>query len=133
VQMVSGAALAQMVASGQVAPSPTIFSSNVHVLQGKGEPIAWQPLPPVVVNTTFSAVLAQAPHPAAALLFYDYLHSRAGQQVVLKGGLNSGRTDLTAASASYATTNPQDEYPQTTYLKKYKQWEQIMNHDFMGR
>jgi ABC-type Fe3+ transport system substrate-binding protein len=29
---------------------------------------------------------AKAPHPHAALLFLDYLHSKEGQQVVMKGG-----------------------------------------------
>ena len=36
----------------------------------------------------------RSPHPHAALLFLDYLHSKEGQQVVMKGGLNFPRDDM---------------------------------------
>ncbi|HWH76689.1 MAG TPA: extracellular solute-binding protein, partial [Candidatus Binatus sp.] len=89
VQNISGAALAELVASGEVPLSPTIFNSNIAVAKQKGAPVEWRPIDPVIATTGTSGMVANAPHPHAALLFLDFIHSKEGQQVVLKGGLSS--------------------------------------------
>jgi ABC-type thiamine transport system substrate-binding protein len=73
--------------------SPTIFDSNIFVAKRKGAPVEWRPLDPVVANVGYSGILAKAPHPHAALLFIDYLHSKEGQQFIVKGGLSSPRDE----------------------------------------
>ena len=44
VQNISGAALAELVASGEVPLSPTIFNSNITVAKQKGAPVDWRPI-----------------------------------------------------------------------------------------
>jgi iron(III) transport system substrate-binding protein len=81
-------------ASGEVPLSPTMFDSNVFVVKRTGAPVEWRPIDPVVANVGYSGIVARAPHPHAALLFIDYLHSNEGQQFVVKGGLSSPRNDV---------------------------------------
>ena len=94
IHRVSGAALATLMASGEVPLSPTMFDSNVFVVKRSGAPVEWRPIDPVVANVGYSGIVAKAPHPRAALLFIDYLHSKEGQQFVVKGGLSSPRDDV---------------------------------------
>ena len=47
----------------------------------KKAPVAWVPMETVAVNAGSAAVLANAPHPHAALLFVDFLISPAGQKM----------------------------------------------------
>src|SRR5262249_7969306 len=84
VQNMSGAALAGLVASGEVPLSPTIFDADVTVAKQKGAPIEWRPLDPVVTTVGYSGLSSKAPHPHAALLFLDYVHSKEGQQLMMK-------------------------------------------------
>ena len=72
----SGAALDNLVVTGEVPMSPTIFDSNIFVAKRKGATVEWRPLDPVVANVGYSGILAKAPHPHAALLFIDYLLER---------------------------------------------------------
>jgi iron(III) transport system substrate-binding protein len=91
VQNVSARALADLVVSGEVPVSPTIFDSHVADSKAKGAPIAWVPLEPVVANLNAAAMSRQAPHPNAALLFLDFVLSDAGQQVYRAHGDGSPR------------------------------------------
>src|SRR5262249_2435807 len=94
VRSMSGAALAGVVASGEVPLSPTIFDADVTVAKQKGAPIEWRPLDPAVTTVGYSGLSSKAPHPHAALLFLDYVHSKEEQQLMMKGGLWSPRNDL---------------------------------------
>jgi len=60
----------------------------------KGAPVEWRPLEPVVTNVGSSGLSPKAPNPHAALLFLDFLHSKEGQQLMMKGGLWSPREDI---------------------------------------
>jgi hypothetical protein len=84
VQNIVPAALANQVVSGEVPLSPTIFDSNIVTAKRKGAPVDWRPLEPVLTNVGSSAMTTRSPHPHAAILFLDYLHSKEGQQVVMR-------------------------------------------------
>ena len=90
----SGAALAGLVVSGEVPLSPTIFDANIHTAKQKGAPVEWRPLEPVVTTVSYSGLTLKPTHPHAALLFLEYLHSKEGQQLIMKGGLWSPREDI---------------------------------------
>jgi len=94
VHKLSGAALANLVVTGEVPMSPTIFDSNIFVAKRKGAAVEWRPIDPIVANVGYSGLVAKAPHPHAALLFLDYIHSKEGQQFIVKGGLSSPRDDV---------------------------------------
>ena len=125
VQNVSGTALAGMVVSGEVPLSPTIFNSNVIRAKEAGGPIEWRPLEPVFVNVSYSGIAAKAPHPHAGILLNDYLLSKEGQQLLMKGGLSSGRTDIGSLEAKFKKNYLEAKYPLEVYEQKVAEWEKL--------
>ena len=86
---VSGRAIADMVVSGELGLSPTVFLSHSRVSISKGAPIQWVPMDLVPTNAGGVAVPANSPRPHGALLFADYLLSPEGQKLLGKFGLDS--------------------------------------------
>ena len=72
--------LTNMVVSGEVPLALTVHSYMPEQMKRKGAPIDWFVLEPAVVRPNAVGVMRHAPHPNAALLFYDYLLSD-GQKV----------------------------------------------------
>ncbi|MCE3240760.1 MAG: futA [Deltaproteobacteria bacterium] len=134
VHKLSGAALANLVVTGEVPISPTIFDSNMFVAKNKGAPVEWRPMEPVVANVGYSSVVAKAPRPHAALLFIDYLHSKEGQQVVVKGGLSSPRDDVDSlVPQKFKKTYLEAKYPLDEYEKKLDEWEDLIQRLFIRK
>jgi iron(III) transport system substrate-binding protein len=82
VHNVSGRALLDLVISGEVAVSPTIFRNHVEVSVKANAPVTWVPMDVVPANSGSTAVSAQAPHPHAALLLADFILGPGGQKVL---------------------------------------------------
>jgi iron(III) transport system substrate-binding protein len=134
VHKLSGAALANLVVTGEVPISPTIFDSNMFVAKNKGAPVEWRPMEPVVANVGYSSVVTKAPRPHAALLFIDYLHSKEGQQVVVKGGLSSPRDDVDSlVPQKFKKTYLEAKYPLDEYEKKLDEWEDLIQRLFIRK
>jgi iron(III) transport system substrate-binding protein len=125
-QNLSGAALSQLVVSGEVPLSPTIFTNNVYVAKEKGAPVEWRPLEPVITNLQSASVAAKAPHPHAAMLFIDYLHSREGQEVMIRGGMDSPRPDMVPPEARFQKLYLQTKYPLDEYERRFAEWERLL-------
>jgi iron(III) transport system substrate-binding protein len=79
---VSGRALLDLVISGEVGVSPTIFRNHVEVSLKAGAPIEWIPMDVVPANSGSTAVSGKAPHPHAALLLADFILGAGGQKVL---------------------------------------------------
>jgi iron(III) transport system substrate-binding protein len=133
VQNMSGAALAGLVASGEVLLSPTIFDADVTVAKQKGAPIEWRPLDPVVTTVGYSGLSSKAPHPHAALLFLDYIHSKEGQQLMMKGGLWSPREDLGSLEQKFKKIYLDSKYSLDELEKKLTEWENLMIQLFVRK
>ena len=133
VQDMSGAALAGLVGSGEVPLSPTIFDADVMVTKQKGAPIDWRPLEPVVTTVGYSALSSKAPHPHAALLFLDYVHSKEGQQLMMKGGLWSPREDTGTREQKFKKLYLDEKYSLEELENKFSQWEKLMRQLFVAR
>lgn len=133
VQNISGAALAELIASGEVPLSPTIFNSNVFTARQKGAPVAWRPLDPVIAAVGTSGMIVNAPHPHAALLLLDFLHSKEGQQAAMKGGLSSARTDIGSLEQNFKKVYLESKYPPEEYEKKFNEWEALMRRLFISK
>jgi iron(III) transport system substrate-binding protein len=133
VQNISGAALSGLVASGEVPLSPTIFNSNVFTHKQKGAPVEWRPLDPVIAGVGTSGMVLNAPRPHAALLFLDYLHSKEGQQVAMKGGLSSARTDIGSLEQKFKKVYIESKYTPEEFEKKIEEWESLMRRLFISR
>lgn len=133
VQNMSGAALAGMVVSGEVPLSPTIFDANITQAKQKGAPVEWRPLDPVVTTVAYSGLTLKAPHPHAALLFLDYLHSKEGQQMIMKGGLWSPREDIGSLMQKFKKSYIDEKYSVEEAEKKYAEWDKLMQQLFIRR
>jgi iron(III) transport system substrate-binding protein len=133
VQNMSGAALSGLVASGEVPLSPTIFNSNIFTHKQKGAPVQWLPIDPVIAGVGSSGMIVNAPHPHSALLFLDYLHSKDGQQVAMKGGLSSARTDIGSLEQKFKKLYMESTYTPEELEKKFAEWEGLMRKLFIRR
>jgi iron(III) transport system substrate-binding protein len=133
VQNMSGAALSGLVASGEVPLSPTIFNSNIFTHKKKGAPVEWRPVDPVIAGVGSSGMVANAPHPHAALLFLDYLHSKLGQQVAMKGGLSSARNDIGSLEQKFKKLYIESKYTPEELEKKFNEWEGLMRKLFIRK
>jgi iron(III) transport system substrate-binding protein len=131
VQNMSGAALSGLVASGEVPLSPTIFNSNIFTHKQKNAPVEWRPIDPVIAGVGSSGMIVNAPHPHAALLFLDYLHSKLGQQIAMKGGLSSARTDIGSVEQKFKKIYTESRYPPEELEKKFTEWEGLMRKLFI--
>jgi iron(III) transport system substrate-binding protein len=118
---VSGRAILDMVISGEVGVSPTVFLSHSRVSIAKGAPIKWVPMELVPTNAGGVAVPANAPHPYAALLFADFLLSPEGQKFLGKFGLDSAlnKPDFKRYYAEAGMTAMQ-------YEKENEKWEKLL-------
>jgi len=74
--------LAQMVASGEVPFALTVYNFTAEQLKGQGAPLEWFTLAPAVAHGNGFAVLRRAPHPHAALLYYDFMIGEEGQRIL---------------------------------------------------
>lgn len=89
--------LAQMVASGEVPFALTVYNYKIDQLKKKDKaPVDWFTLEPVIARPTGVGVAKKAPHPNAAVLFFDYMIGEAQQQM---GDLN-----MVATNTKYATS-----------------------------
>src|SRR5215472_4318040 len=73
--------LANMVAAGEVPLAITVYSYKPEQLAREGAPIRPLYLPPVIALATGVSVTRCAPHPNAAVLFYEFM-LRDGQEIL---------------------------------------------------
>jgi len=79
---VSAQALTDMIVSGEVEASPTIFRNHALVAAAKGAPVAWVPMDIVPASAGSAGLSSQAPHRHAAVLFLDFLFAPEGQKIL---------------------------------------------------
>ena len=75
--------LTNLVVSGEVPMALTVYSYMAEALKKRGAPIDWFVLEPAITRANGVAIVRQAPHPHAALLFYDYVLSEEAQKILL--------------------------------------------------
>ena len=78
----SSAGFLDLIAAGEVAGSFVVFQNQVTVKKEKKAPVDWVPLDVVPANAGGSAIVANAPHPHAALLFTDFVIGAEGQKLM---------------------------------------------------
>jgi iron(III) transport system substrate-binding protein len=69
--------LNNLVIAGEVPLALTVYSFSAEQSKGKGAPIDWFIIPPLIARPTAVGVARSAPHPYAAVLFYDFLIGEA--------------------------------------------------------
>ena len=73
--------LANLVAAGEVPLALTVYGFLAEQAKRKGAPLDWFVIPPAVARMTAEGLARNAPHPNAAMLFFDFLIGE-GQQLL---------------------------------------------------
>jgi iron(III) transport system substrate-binding protein len=76
--------LTQLVVSGEIPLALTVYNYKAEQLKNKGAPIDWFTIGPAIARPNGIGVAKDAPHPSAALLFYDFELGPEGQQILAK-------------------------------------------------
>ena len=83
--------LTNLVVSGEVPLALTVYNYRVEQLKNKGAPIDWFTIGPAIALPSGIGVSRAAPHPNAALLFYDFMLSEAQAILAKKDFVPSSR------------------------------------------
>lgn len=78
--------LTNMVISGEVPLALTVYNYMPEQAKKKGAPVDWFTIEPAIARSNAVGVARHAPHPAAALLFYEYLLGADAQRAFV--GMN---------------------------------------------
>lgn len=110
-QIINGhTTLANDLAAGQVWIVPDAHSQSIEQLQKKGAPLAFKPpVYPVLTRGQGMGITYNTSHPAAALLFYDWMLSPAAQKVLQANGSEGGNPAYGDASLAGIKILPLDE------------------------
>jgi iron(III) transport system substrate-binding protein len=74
--------LTQLVVSGEIPLALTVYNYKAEQLKQKGAPIDWFHIGPAIARPNGIAVAKAAPHPHAAVLFFDFELSPEGQKIL---------------------------------------------------
>jgi iron(III) transport system substrate-binding protein len=74
--------LTQLIVSGEVPLALTVYNYKAEQLKKQGAPIDWFVIGNAIARPNGIAVARRAPHPHAAVLFYDFELSPEGQQII---------------------------------------------------
>ena len=86
--------MTELVAAGEYDVTANAYLHAVEGLRKEKAPLAWEPaVAPLISRPDGIAVAAQARHPAAAMLFIDFVLDQ-GQEIFADAGLTPARKDL---------------------------------------
>jgi iron(III) transport system substrate-binding protein len=91
--------LANLVASGEVPFALTVYNFTAEQLKRKGAPFDWLVIPPAVARANGLALARRAPHPHAALLYYDFMIGEEGQGILEERGFLPARRSMQGSLA----------------------------------
>ena len=120
---------AQLISSGEVPVGLTMYQANIESLKQKGGPIDYVPVQPVVARPQGIGVAKSAPHPAAALLFLDFVLSPEGQKLYESMGRVPASTKVKSDlnNFPFVMTDP------NIVLKESQKWEGLWNDLFLNK
>jgi iron(III) transport system substrate-binding protein len=87
--------LANLVVTGEVPLALTIYTFRAEQLKKSGAPIDWVAIPPTVARFEGAGVARRAPHPHAAILFFEFLLTDA-QDLLRNREMFTARRDAEA-------------------------------------
>jgi iron(III) transport system substrate-binding protein len=122
-QMINGHTdQANALAAGQVQVLVSGHAQSLEQLQAKHAPIAFQPfVTPIIERPQGLGLVYGLKHPAAALLFYDWLIGPKGQKVLQSNGVEAANPKY---PDSHFASDPQTiPLNPTPIVARYKQWQ----------
>ncbi|HEX6632639.1 MAG TPA: extracellular solute-binding protein [Usitatibacter sp.] len=121
--------LTQLVVSGEVPLALTVYNYKAEQFKKKGAPIDWFSIGPAIARPNGIAVAKKAPHPHAAVLFYDFEISPDGQKVLAKRNFvttnRKVHTKLGDIPMKFVDVNQM--------LDNYDHWEKLYSQLFSGK
>ncbi len=121
--------LTQLVVSGEVPLALTVYNYKAEQFKRKGAPIDWFSIGPAIARPNGIAVAKNAPHPYAALLFYDFEISPEGQKILAKRDFvttnRKVRTKLSKIPMRFVDVR--------ATLDEYDKWEKLYTELFSGK
>ena len=118
--------LTQLVASGEVPLALTVYNYKAEQLRAEGAPIDWFTIGDAIARPNGVAVARNAPHPHAALLYYDFELSEEGQRII---------ADREFVPTSKKVDTPLNKVPMTfvdarVTLDEYDKWKKLYTELF---
>ena len=118
--------LTQLVASGEVPLALTVYNYKAEQLRAEGAPIDWFTIGNAIARPNGVAVARNAPHPHAALLYYDFELSEEGQRII---------ADREFVPTSTKVDTPLNKVPMTfvdarVTLDEYDKWKNLYTELF---
>jgi iron(III) transport system substrate-binding protein len=118
--------LTQLVVSGEVPLALTIYNYKAEQLKQQGAPIDWFAIGKAIARPNGVGVARRAPHPNAAVLFYDFELSPEGQQII---------ANLEFVPTSKKIDTPLNKLPMTfvdakVALDEYDKWKSLYGQLF---
>jgi iron(III) transport system substrate-binding protein len=117
----SSAGFLDLIAAGEVAGSPVVFRNQVAVMKEKRAPVDWSPLEVAPANAGGSAIIANAPHPHAALLFTDFIIGAEGQKII-----EQFRYGVAWKEYPFKREYPERNMTSADYEKAEERWSQLV-------
>lgn len=122
IQQVSGKALSDLIVSGEVWASPTIFRDHAEQSAQQGAPIVWKPLEPVTTNAGIVQILKGAPHAHAAVLLARFLLAEDdGQRILAEHHYGGAKGD-----PGFERWYPETGLTGSGYDEKQRGWNDLM-------
>jgi iron(III) transport system substrate-binding protein len=120
--MISGGAMHELLAAGEMPASISIFRNHVLAARSKGAPTEWVPLDLVPTNAGGVALPASSNNPHGALLFADFLISPEGQKIFEE------RFRFASSTKDYGFKRWYPEKGCTTeqYEKAHERWQKLL-------
>jgi iron(III) transport system substrate-binding protein len=119
--------LTNLVAAGEVPLALTAYGFLAEQAKRKGAPLDWFVIPPAIARATAEGLARNAPHPHAAVLFFDFLIGE-GQQIL--------------ASRSFVTVSRKIETPvdrsrleiidSAAMLDQVRKWQDLYQKTIIG-
>jgi iron(III) transport system substrate-binding protein len=121
--------LANLVASGEVPLALTVYNFTAEQLKRKGAPLDWFVIPPAVARANGVALARRAPHPYAALLYYDFMISQEGQLILEERGFLPARRAMQGALAGL----PLRMVDPALMLDQAEKWTRLYESTFLSQ
>jgi iron(III) transport system substrate-binding protein len=120
--MISGGAVHELMAAGEMPMSISIFRNHVLAAQPKGAPTEWVPLDLNPTNAGGVALPAAGNNPHAALLFVDFLLSPEGQKIFEE----KFRFATSTKNYGFKRWYPEKGYTLEQYEKAEDRWKKLL-------
>ena len=97
--------IANLIVSGEVPYALTVYHYKAEQLKRSGAPIEWQVLSPGIARFLGTGVMRRAPHPHAAILFFDFMMHDA-QALMVDHDFTPTNMKVKALDAPYKLVDP---------------------------